>query len=186
MVRRKCFGILDDGQGEGWGKKWLGRFRSFIRGEGCPLRLRSGLWPSAIGRNDGRLRGAADFTRGLYRRIARHRRHRKSKASALINMMTRICGSDSGRSACATRSPTSAKQKRRTGEAGVLSQSFRSTISKPYETEPQRGSSARAQPKRRCLFFLPARQESGPKLGGCKHQSDSFADVCGKGPRLPG
>jgi hypothetical protein len=36
------------------------------------------------------------------------------------------------------------------------------------------------------VFFLACKVGIRPKLGGCKHQSDSFADVCGNGPRLPG
>lgn len=35
-------------------------------------------------------------------------------------------------------------------------------------------------------FFLACKIGIWPKLGGCKHQSDSFADVFGNGPRLAG
>src|SRR6185437_1040392 len=47
---------------------------------------------------------------------------------------------------------------------------------------PQRGSSARAQPN---VAVLPGKVGSRTTLSGRKHQSDSFADVCGNGPRLP-
>ena len=39
---------------------------------------------------------------------------------------------------------------------------------------------------RNVAVFLACKVGIRPKLGGGKHQSDSFADVCGNGPRLPG